>query len=70
VHASHGAGEPDRGWGLGLAICRRLVALLGGAISAQSSPDQGSAFTVHLPASCVVDHAGALYAASRPAAAA
>lgn len=70
VHAAHGAGEPDRGWGLGLAICRRLVALLGGAVSAKSAPDQGSAFTVHLPASCVVDHAGALYAASRPAAAA
>ena len=69
-HAAQGAGEPDRGWGLGLAICRRLVALLGGAISAQSAPDQGSAFTVHLPASCVVDHPGALRGATRPAAAA
>ena len=37
------------GTGLGLVICRRLTAMMGGRISVISTPDQGSAFTVILP---------------------
>ncbi len=38
------------GSGLGLAIARSIVEMHGGRISAASVPDQGSAFTVSLPA--------------------
>ena len=37
------------GSGLGLSICRELVDLMGGAITAKSQEGQGSAFTVTLP---------------------
>lgn len=41
-HASEGSG-------LGLALCRRIVALHGGSISVESAPGKGSTFEVRLP---------------------
>ena len=37
------------GTGLGLAICRELATLMDGTISAESTPDNGTVFTVNLP---------------------
>jgi signal transduction histidine kinase/PAS domain-containing protein len=37
------------GTGLGLGICRRLAALLGGRITLESEPGRGSTFTLQLP---------------------
>jgi signal transduction histidine kinase len=43
------AGNPNRGWGLGLAICRRLANFIGATLDVESRPGQGSVFTVRLP---------------------
>jgi signal transduction histidine kinase len=47
------AGGRDRGFGLGLAICRRLADVIGAKLAVQSEPGRGSVFTVRLPASVV-----------------
>ncbi len=52
-------GERDRGWGLGLAICRRLANFIGATIAVESKVDVGTVFTVRLPPECVVDIAPA-----------
>ncbi|ARU56844.1 histidine kinase [Oleiphilus messinensis] len=41
------------GMGIGLAVCKRLVDLMNGKISVDSTPDQGSCFTVSIPMSRV-----------------
>lgn len=44
-----GAAQRAPGTGLGLALCRAVVAAHGGTIHAESHPDQGARFVVRLP---------------------
>ncbi|MEO9163831.1 MAG: HAMP domain-containing sensor histidine kinase [Casimicrobiaceae bacterium] len=48
-------GNLDSGWGLGLAICRRLATFIGASISVESKLGRGTVFTVQLPSEYVVD---------------
>jgi len=41
--------DPDKGTGLGLAICRSIVEELGGHLSIQSTPGEGTEVTITLP---------------------
>src|SRR5438105_10158593 len=43
-----GRARAKEGAGMGLALCRRLVELMGGRISLRSRPGQGSVFTISL----------------------
>ncbi len=45
-------GSSIPGVGVGLALCRHLVELMGGRINVESVPEEGSSFTVELPVVC------------------
>ena len=57
-HQCKSAGGSNEGFGLGLAIVRRLSDLLKHEVTVQSEPSEGSCFAVHVPvvrsASCAV----------------
>ncbi len=46
--------DRNKGTGLGLTICKRLVDAMGGALDVQSVAERGSAFTVTLPADVIL----------------
>jgi signal transduction histidine kinase len=48
-------GKLNGGWGLGLAISRRLANFIGGDITVESELGRGTVFTVLLPSECVID---------------
>ena len=60
-------GTRGKGWGLGLAICRRLASVIGAGISVESRVGEGTAFTLRLPPECVVEITPARHAAEMPA---
>jgi signal transduction histidine kinase len=46
---------PNRGWGLGLAISRRLANFIGASISVESEVGRGTVFTLTLPREAMID---------------
>ncbi len=53
VQASGGLNRVHGGTGLGLALTRRQIHLLGGSIRLESTPDEGSCFSVELPGEAI-----------------
>ncbi len=49
TQASKGYTRKHQGVGLGLAICKRLVTLMGGSISIDTTEDKGSSFYISIP---------------------
>jgi signal transduction histidine kinase len=48
--------KATKGTGLGLATCKRIIEMYGGSIAVQSTLDQGTQFTIHIPnGTCVAD---------------
>jgi signal transduction histidine kinase len=47
-HSTPGTNN-EKGTGLGLILCKELVQMNGGAISAESEPDKGTKFSFWLP---------------------
>ena len=60
--------DRSKGTGMGLAICHRLVSVMGGTIAVSSEPGRGTTFSVNLPSSTVITRwLEALRARARPA---
>lgn len=49
VQVEHALQSSSKGTGLGLPLCKKLAALLGGSLTVQSAPGAGATFTVVLP---------------------
>lgn len=50
--------EDESGFGLGLALSKELIQLIGGNINVESSPGRGTTFTVHLPVETIYEDKG------------
>ncbi|MFW6288995.1 MAG: ATP-binding protein [Spirochaetota bacterium] len=47
--------DGESGNGLGLLLLHDLVTRMSGAVEVESTPDEGSVFTVRLPSSAIAD---------------